>query len=120
MEDNNIIFCEECFKANEPNRTTCINCGAPLKKGNIKHQNNRINTLTKTNKVAVKFSIIISIVKFIGYLASIIAFITFLSLEETGLAFLYLICGSIVTLFSTLLFEAMAEGLQLLEDIKNK
>lgn len=120
MEDNNIIFCEKCYKANEPNRTTCINCDAPLKKEDINHQNNKINTSTKTNKVAAKFSIIVSIIKFIGYLASIIAFITFLSLEETGLAFLYLICGSIVTLFSTLLFEAMAEGLQLLEDIKNK
>lgn len=120
MEDNNIIFCEKCYKANESNRTTCINCGAPLKKEKLNHRDNKMNIVNKTNKVAAKFSIIVSIIKFIGYLASIIAFITFLSLEETGLAFLYLICGSIVTLFSTLLFEAMAEGLQLLEDIKKK
>ena len=120
MEDNNIIFCLYCYKANEQDRTTCINCGAPLKKGNINHQNNKIKTSERTNKVALKFSVIVSIIKFVGYVASIISFITLLSLGETGFAFICLICGTFLTLFSTLIFEAIAEGLQLLEDIKNK
>ena len=58
--------------------------------------------------------------KFLGYGATIIGFIALLSNEETGFAFLCLICGSIGTLLSTLFFEAVAEGLQLLQDIKDK
>ena len=91
-----------------------------MKKGNINHQNNKIKTSERTNKVALKFSVIVSIIKFVGYVASIISFITLLSLGETGFAFICLICGTFLTLFSTLIFEAIAEGLQLLEDIKNK
>lgn len=120
MEDKNIIFCEKCYKANEPNRTICINCGATLKRDNINYQNKKINTQSITNSVSHKFSLLVGIMQIIGYLASFIAFVTFLTLEETGFAFLSLICGTIVTWLSTLFFEAVAEGLQLLQDIKDK
>ena len=73
-----------------------------------------------TNKVASKFSLLVGIMKFIGYSASFISFIALLSSEETGFAFLCLIGGAIFTWLSTLFFEAVAEGLQLLQDIKDK
>lgn len=136
MEENNIIICENCYEENQANSTTCKNCGAKLyhneetkessEKNNVsKNENNvdneYINTdETSTNKVAFKFLIVVNIMKILGYGASIIGFIAFMVQDEGGFAFLTLIVGAITTWLSTLLFEAIAEGLQLLEDIKNK
>ena len=118
-----LIKCKKCGTDNVITRSNCKNCGAILEKENInRHSNidNKVNTIVKTNTVASKFSLVVNIMKFLGYGATIIGFIALFSNEEQGFAFLCLICGAIVTWLSTLFFEAIAEGLQLLEDIKNK
>ena len=118
-----LIKCKKCGTDNVITRSNCKNCGAILEKENInRHSNvdNKVNTIVKTNKVASKFSLLVGIMKFIGYSASFISFIALLSSEETGFAFLCLIGGAIFTWLSTLFFEAVAEGLQLLQDIKDK
>lgn len=116
----------------------CKKCGRPLDRGDIdycrgcveekngqtveQYQQKQYSEKEKsyTNTVASKFSLVVSIMKFLGYGATIIGFIALFSNEEQGFAFICLICGGIVTWLSTLFFEAIAEGLQLLEDIKNK
>lgn len=120
-----LIKCKKCGTDNVITRSNCKNCGAILEKENInQHSNsnidNKVNTIVKTNKVASKFSLVVNIMKFLGYGATIIGFIALFSNEEIGFAFLCLICGGIATWLSTLFFEAISEGLQLLEDIKNK
>ncbi len=136
MENENIIICENCYEENQSNRTICKNCGAKLyhneesksssekKKVSKKEKyidNEDINTEDDTtNKVAFKFLIVINIMKLLGYGASIIGFIVWLNLEETGSAFLCLILGAIGTWLSTLIFEAIAEGLNLLQKIVDK
>lgn len=78
------------------------------------------NTRKTKNKVANKFSLIVMITKCIGYFSAIIVLIAFIQMEEiwSGLRWCIVIC--IATWFSTLIFEAIAEGLNLLQDIKNK
>ena len=118
-----LIKCKKCGTDNVITRSNCKNCGAILEKENINQNSNvdnKVNTIVRTNKVASKFSLVVNIMKFLGYGATIIGFIALLSNEETGFAFLCLICGSIGTWLSTLFFEAVAEGLQLLQEIKDK
>lgn len=118
-----LIKCKKCGTDNVITRSNCKKCGTILEKENINQYNNsdnKVNTTVKTNKVASKFSLVVNIMKFLGYGATIIGFIALFSNEEIGFAFLCLICGGIATWLSTLFFEAISEGLQLLEDIKNK
>ena len=132
MENKELIICEKCYEENEITRNTCKYCGAKLYKNDNNKSSNSKNKIKDeetinyddeneiTNKVASKFSLLVGIMKFIGYSASFISFIALLSSEETGFAFLCLIGGAIFTWLSTLFFEAVAEGLQLLQDIKDK
>ena len=118
-----LIKCKKCGTDNVITRSNCKNCGAILEKENINQNSNvdnKVNTIVRTNKVASKFSLVVNIMKFLGYGATIIGFIFLFSSEEQGFAFLSLICGAIVTWLSTLFFEAVAEGLQLLQDIKDE
>ena len=118
-----LIKCKKCGTDNVITRSNCKNCGAILEKKNInqdRNVENEVSAIVRTNKVASKFSLVVNIMKFLGYFATIIGFFALFSIEEQGFAFLCLICGVIVTWLSTLFFEAIAEGLQLLEDIKNK
>ena len=118
-----LIKCKKCGTDNVITRSNCKNCGAILEKENINQVSNvenKVNTIVRTNKIASKFSLVVNIMKFLGYVATIISFIALFSIEEQGFAFLCLICGVIVTWLSTLFFEAIAEGLQLLEDIKER
>lgn len=133
IKSDNVIICENCYEENEASRNTCKNCGSKLYKNNSSKNEEQINNnyneeyqqkqyseKSYTNKVASKFSLVVNIMKFLGYGATIIGFIALFSNEEIGFAFLCLICGGIATWLSTLFFEAISEGLQLLEDIKNK
>ena len=132
MENKELIICEKCYEENEITRNTCTYCGATLYKNDNNKSSNSKNKIEDeetinyddeneiTNKVASKFSLLVGIMKFIGYSASFISFIALLSSEETGFAFLCLIGGAIFTWLSTLFFEAVAEGLQLLQDIKDE
>lgn len=140
MEESNIIICEKCYEENESTRNTCKKCGAKLYKNNA--ENNAKDGSTKkksipkkdndvkeveyidssnsSNTVAEKFILVVMITKFIGYIGAVILAIVFIGNGEPGLGILAGIVIAIATWFSTLLFEAIAEGLNLLQDIKNK
>ena len=105
-------FCKKCYSNKDE-----YNAQKSEYNGTSKNFSDEEN---KKNKVAFKFLIVINFMKLLGYGSTIIGFIALLSNEETGFAFLCLICGSIGTWLSTLFFEAVAEGLQLLQDIKDK
>lgn len=140
MDESNIIICENCYEENESTRTTCKNCGAKLYHNNnesyadtqSKSTNNNtknyqrkqeyIDSSNSSNRVASKFTLVVTIVKFIGYIGAIIVAIVMMSIDEDmiGLGILIGIAVAIATWFSTLFFEAIAEGLNLLQDIKNK
>ena len=73
------------------------------------------------NKVAAKFNIIISVIKILGYFGAFLCLI--IGITKTSNYIFGLWIGaivSIITWLSTIFLEAIAEGLQLLEDIKNK
>ncbi len=122
MDENNVIFCEKCYKANEPTSKRCVQCGARLPKNNdntTQNQNNNTND-SKTNAVAFKFKIVVRIIQFVGYIGALIVAILYMVLEQFWLGIAFGIAIAVFTWFSKLIFEAIAEGLQLLEDIKNK
>lgn len=140
MEESNIIICEKCYEENELTRNTCKKCGARLYKNNIENDTKGGSTKKKSipkkdndvkeveyidssnssNTVAEKFILVVMITKFIGYIGAVILAIVFIGNGEPGLGILAGIVIAIATWFSTLLFEAIAEGLNLLQDIKNK
>lgn len=145
MEENNIIICENCYSENASTRTTCKECGAKLYKNDIENFNNEKfnnenpnkkrevaqNTKKKeeiqytdssnsSNTVANKFTLVVTIIKVIGYLGAFITAIMIMSIGQVGIGFLSGIVIAIITWFSTLIFEAIAEALNLLQDIKNK
>lgn len=72
------------------------------------------------NKVAKKFNLVIIIMKFLGYFSAFVSLIIFISLNNFGWGLLSCFVIAVMTWLSTLIFEAIAEGLNLLEDIKNK
>lgn len=138
MEENNIIICENCYEENESTRATCRNCGARLYKNGIKENNkdtfdgvqkevrsnqkeiDYVDSSNSSNTVAKKFILVVTIMKFIGYLGAVIVAIVFMSMDEVGIGILSGIITTIITWLSTLIFEAIAEALNLLQDIKNK
>ena len=80
------------------------------------------NNFRIRNKVAEKFLIVVRTIKFLGYGAAIIAGLGIMSMDDDMFLHGLLAAGvmALVTWLSCLLWEAIAEGLQLLEDIKNK
>lgn len=72
------------------------------------------------NKVAIKFNKFIAIIKFLGYFMGIVSCIVLSQFDNFAMGFVICIIIFIVTWLSTWIFEGIAEGLQLLEDIKNK
>jgi len=81
--------------------------------------NSNIKKKTKkeyTNFVAKKFDLVILIIKGLGYSVAVIMAL----MNAFDLGIWIGIFVAIATWLSTLILEAVAEGLQLLEDIKNK
>ena len=78
------------------------------------------------NRVAKKFKIVVSVLRILGYGTAIISallavlFIFIDLLEATLVCLIYAIALAVGTWFACLTYEAIAEGLQLLQDIKNK
>ena len=140
MEESNIVICENCYEENEATRLNCKKCGNRIYKNeDIKSEaktkinqkgdsgeNHNINEMEYTNasnssnEVAEKFMIVVMLIKVIGYSAAfILGLSTMMDLNFwSGL----LVAGGIAVgvWLSTLLYEAIAEGLNLLQDIKNK
>lgn len=145
MEENNIIICEKCYEENEATRSTCKNCGATLYH-NERYKNKRkskseketknildneenkndddavdyINASNSSNEVANKFLLVVAIVKAIGYVCAIITGLIIMTMDKFWLGLLVGLLIAVMVWSSTLIFEAIAEGLNLLQDIKNK
>lgn len=127
-----IIKCQNCGNDVSDKARQCPHCQAIINDTNgIENVLNNVKIRTETsnatnnnkriyNKVATKFNFVVWIMKFIGYAGGVITWIALGNLGNglVGFGICVLIC--IATWFSTLLFEAISEGLQLLEDIKNK
>lgn len=127
-----IIKCQNCGNDVSDKARQCPHCQAIINDTNgIENVLNNVRVRTETsnttnnnkriyNKVATKFNFVVWIIKFLGYLGGIITWIALANLDNgwTGFGICIVIC--IMTWLSTLLFEAISEGLQLLEDIKNK
>lgn len=127
-----IIKCQKCGNNVSNKAKQCPHCNSIINdtKG-IENILNNVRVITETsnatnnnkriyNKVATKFNFVVWIMKFIGYAGGIITWIALANLDNGLMGFVICVVICIATWFSTLLFEAVAEGLQLLEDIKNK
>ena len=84
---------------------------------------NRI--FSRRNPVAAKFAGVAATIKTLGYGAAIVlALLIMASFDMEGegvlLAFITGLSIAVTTWFACLIWEAIAEALQLLEDIKNK
>lgn len=127
-----IIKCKNCGNDVSDKAKRCPHCQeiindengieSVLNKIKVKNETLESNTSTKKNinKVAKKFNIVIFIIKLLGYFGAFICLIAYTQIVNFGLGLLVSVIVCIVTWLSTLIFEAIAEGLQLLEDIKNK
>jgi hypothetical protein len=126
-----IIKCQNCGNDVSDKAKQCPHCNAIINYENSienifnKVKENAISSNASSNKriynrVSKKFNIVIFILKFLGYFGAFITLIVLFSLKEYGFGLLYFVIVSIVTWLSTLILEAISEGLQLLEDIKNK
>lgn len=71
------------------------------------------------NKVAKKFRLIIDIIQIIGYIISGLIFVAAL-LDLNLYCLIYGVIVALSTWFSTLFLEAIAEIIELLDNIKNK
>ncbi len=120
MDENNVIFCEKCYKANEPTNKKCVQCGARLPRNNATQSQSTNTNDSKRNVVAFKFTIVVRIIQFIGYIGAIIVAILYMVLEQFWLGIVLGIAIAVFTWFSKLIFEAISEGLRLLQDIKDK
>lgn len=121
-----IIRCPQCNEDVSDKAKYCPHCNYQLNKYDeverLKHSvgispSNIRNTF---NPVAKKFNLVVMITKILGYFSAFIAMILFVSIKKFwwGLFGCVILC--ITTWFSTLIFEAIAEGLNLLQEIRDK
>ena len=82
---------------------------------------------TEINRVAKKFKIVVTVIKILGYGYAILSTLLFILASALSnmvlLAVLGIVVGLLIaigTWLACLMYEAIAEGLQLLQDIKNK
>ena len=127
-----LMICPKC-KAVNRNERYCHNCGRdllsnePIEDESEENKIEYIDSSNSSNVVAGKFELVVLIIKFIGYISALIIVIAFLimaiSFEKGHLFLIGIILGiiqAIITWLSTLILEAIAEALNLLQDIKNK
>lgn len=126
-----LIKCSVCGKDVSDKAKICPHCTTPINNENTmkKMINNVKEKITITsiqnnrrtvNRVANKFDLLTYIMKFLGYFSAIICLIVFTQNVNLGTGLIFCIVICVATLLSTLFLEAIAEVLQLLEDIKNK
>lgn len=119
----NCVRCKKECLSNELVNGYCYECRKYLgideeNKENLKYEN-------LENEVGHKISIVSSIIKYLGILVSIISAIACICIEEdkfVGIVLATLLCsiGIITYYFLSLLLQALAEILNLLENIKYK
>ena len=121
-----IIKCPNCNQDVSDKAKNCPHCDYKINDfDEVERLKNSVsvspsNTRNTFNPIAKKFNLVVMIVKVIGYFSAFISIIAFASIREFWWGLLGSIVIVISTWLSTLLFEAIAEGLNLLQDIKNK
>lgn len=90
-----------------------------------KNQVSNQHSIRHKNKIAGKFKLVATILKVLGYGGAILSAIAIMLVSEMKLEGILAGIGvallvSLITWFSCLTWEAIAEIIQLLEDIKNK
>ncbi len=124
FDKDKLIICNNCKAINRGERF-CHNCGNDLLE-NKAQNNNEEKTIEYTdssnssNVVAQKFTIIVISTKVVGYILSIIVAIILMRVVKFWLGLIVGLLIADITWLSTLLFEAIAEIINLLQDIKNK
>lgn len=126
-----IVKCKNCGKDVSDKARECPHCQAIVNDTNElenvlynfkekrKNENN-VNTRKIYNKVATKFNIVVYIIRIIGYFSGFVSLIILAQNNSFLLGLVVCVITCIVTWLSTLFFVAIAEGLQLLQDIKEK
>lgn len=126
-----IVKCKNCGKDVSDKARECPHCQAVVNDTNElenvlynfkekrKNENN-VNTRKIYNKVATKFNIVVYIIRIIGYFSGFVSLIILAQNNSFLLGLVVCVITCIVTWLSTLFFVAIAEGLQLLQDIKEK
>ncbi len=123
-----IIQCQNCGKNVSNKAKECPHCKSIINDtnrieniiNNVKVRTDTLSNKKTRNKVAAKFSMVVWFIRILGYFGGIISLIIYAQLDNFEIGLLVCVITCIVTWFSTLMFEAIGEGLQLLEDIKNK
>lgn len=112
--NRNSGYCNICYK----DRHNIENKKETFNKGENSYSYIEDNTIK--NKIANKFKLVVNILKFLGYSGAILFVVISMIEGEGGYGILIGIGIAIATWFGCLFWEAVAEILQLLEDIKNK
>lgn len=124
FDKDKLIICNNCKAINRGERY-CHNCGNDLLENKVQ-DNNEEKTIEYTdssnssNIVAQKFTIIVISTKVVGYILSIIVAIVLMKVVKFWVGLVVGLLIADITWLSTLLFEAIAEIINLLQDIKNK
>ena len=118
LEEKELIMCGNCYEKNETGRKYCKKCKNELSYSKKVEYEDASNS---SNVIAKKIEIFVMFVKVVACILAIINLVILSS--ETG-KFLIPLLVSVgiiaVAWISTLMLEAIAEGLNLLQDIKNK
>ena len=124
FDKDKLIICNNCKAINRGERF-CHNCGNDLLENKAQNNNEEktieyTNSSNSSNVVAQKFTIIVISTKVVGYILSIIVAIILMRVVKFWLGLIVGLLIADITWLSTLLFEAIAEIINLLQDIKNK
>lgn len=121
-----IIRCPQCNGEVSDKAKSCPHCNYQLNKcDEVERLRNNVSVSSNNNRnafnpVAKKFNLVVMIMKVLGYFSAFIGLIIFASMEQFWWGVLWCIVICIVTWLSTLIFEAIAEALNLLQEIRDK
>ena len=124
FDKDKLIICNNCKAINRGERF-CHNCGNDLLENKVQDNNEEktieyTNSSNSSNVVAQKFTMIVITTKVIGYILSIIVAVILMNTIKFWVGLVVGLLIADITWLSTLLFEAIAEIINLLQDIKNK
>ena len=124
FDKDKLIICNNCKAINRGERF-CHNCGNDLLENKVQDDNEEktieyTNSSNSSNVVAQKFTLIVVINKIIGYICSIVIAIILIIAVNFWIGLVFGLLIAVMTWLSTLLLEAIAEIINLLQDIKNK
>lgn len=121
-----IVRCPQCNGDVSDKAKNCPHCNYQLNKyDEVERLRNSVSVSSNNNRnafnpVAKKFNLVVMIMKVLGYFSAFIGLIIFASMEQFWWGLLWCIVICIVTWLSTLIFEAIAEALNLLQEIRDK